>query len=122
MKKLLLALALVATVVGGIFVMKPAYAAECQTNILPDSLCDKSATETGQGIKDLLSIIIDIMTAVVGILGVVGVTVVGIQYLTSSGDTAKATKAKRRLLEIVIGVAAFVLIGVLIKFLVPSAQ
>lgn len=122
MKKILLALVLAVTVVGGVFVARPAFAdggKNCATNILPDSLCEG---EEGEGIKSLLSMTIDIMTAVVGVLGVLGVTIVGIQYLTASGSEEKTRKAKRRLFEIVIGVAAFVLIGALLKFLVPSAK
>ena len=125
MKKILLALALVATVISGVLVVnRPVFADgdndnKC-TNILPGNLCDE--TGDGQGVKDLLMIIVDIMTVGVGILGVVGVIIVGIQYLTASGSEEKTRKAKRRLFEIVIGVAAFVLIGTLIKFLVPSVN
>ena len=120
MKKILLALALVATVIGGVLVVNhPVFAADNNcTNILPGELCNE--TGDGQGVKDLLMIIVDIMTVGVGILGVVGVVIVGIQYLTASGSEEKTRKAKRRLFEIVIGVAAFVLIGTLIKFLIPS--
>ena len=64
--------------------------------------------------------VLDIMMAGVGVLGVIGITIVGIQYLTASGSEEKTRKAKRRLIEIVIGMAAFILLGALLKFLVPS--
>lgn len=119
MKKILTALMLVAVVIGGIFVARPAFAEDhpnC-TSILPSGLCDE---DNGQGVKDLLSMVVDIMMAGVGILGVIGITIVGIQYLTAAGDVSKTTKAKRRIFEIAIGVAAFILLGAIIKFLAPS--
>lgn len=123
MKKILLALVLAVTVVSGVLVARPVFAEKkCTTNILPDSLCEDSAAESGQGIKDMLNIVLGIMMAGVGVLGVIGVTIVGIQYLTASGSEEKTRKAKRRLFEIVIGVAAFLLIGALIRFLMPGAQ
>ena len=123
MKKILLALVLTVMVVSGVFVARPALAKpKCSTSILPDSFCDDAATNDGQGIKDMLSLVVDIMTAGVGVLGVIGVVIVGIQYLTASGSEEKTRKAKRRLIEIVIGVAAFLLIGAVIKFLMPSIK
>ena len=125
MKKILLALVLAVTVVGGALVARPAYAASCsenkkvQTSILNG---DEACTEEGSGIKNLLVLVVDIMTAGVGVLGVVGIVIVGIQYLTASGNEEKTRKAKRRLFEIVLGVAAFVLLAALIKFLVPEAS
>ena len=119
MKKLLSALAVVAMIVGGVLMTSPVFASEkCSTSILPESLCGES--ETGQGIADMLSMTVDIMTVGVGILGVIGITIVGIQYLTASGSEEKTRKAKRRLFEIVIGIAAFVLLGALAKFLIPN--
>lgn len=123
MKKILLALVLTVMVVSGVFVARPALAeSKCSTSILPDSFCDDAAAKDGQGIKDMLSLVVDIMTAGVGVLGVIGVVIVGIQYLTASGSEEKTRKAKRRLIEIVIGVAAFLLIGAVIKFLMPSIK
>ncbi|MBR5027476.1 hypothetical protein IKX64_02750 [Candidatus Saccharibacteria bacterium] len=120
MKKILLALVLAVTVLSGALVARPALAANCTTNILPQEFCDDGAAENGQGIKDMLNMVLDIMMAGVGVLGVIGITIVGIQYLTASGSEEKTRKAKRRLIEIVIGMAAFILLGALLKFLVPS--
>ncbi|MCR5832445.1 MAG: hypothetical protein K6G36_00670 [Candidatus Saccharibacteria bacterium] len=123
MKKILLALVLAVTVVSGVLVARPVFADnKCTTNILPDSLCDADAAKEGKGVKEMLNMIVGIMMAGVGVLGVLGVTIVGIQYLTASGSEEKTRKAKRRLFEIVIGVAAFLLIGALIRFLMPGVQ
>ncbi len=74
----------------------------------------------GSGIVHILNLIVDIMTIGVGILGVVGISVVGIQYLTSGDSEEKTRKAKRRLFEIIIGLVAYALIYALLKWLLPN--
>ena len=61
-----------------------------------------------------------ILLLVVGILGVVGISVVGVQYLTAGGSEEKTRKAKRRMLEIIIGLILYAVSYALIKFLMPS--
>ena len=60
------------------------------------------------------------MSVCVGILGVIGITVVGIQYLTAGGSEEKVKKSKRRMLEIVIGIVAYVILYSALKWLLPS--
>ena len=72
------------------------------------------------GIWSMLSLVINIFTAGVGILAVTGIVLFGIQYITSAGDTAKAAKAKRRLIEIVIGLAAYFTLWGIFQWLVPG--
>ena len=83
-----------------------------------ESLC---ICDDGQGssVKYILHLVLDIMSVGVGILGVVGITVVGIQYLTAGGNEEKTRKAKRRMFEIVIGVVIFVLINAILNWLLP---
>lgn len=82
--------------------------------------CDKAEQGGGEGVKCIINLVVDIMTVGVGILSVIGITVVGIQYLTSAGSEEKARKAKRRLFEIVIGVALYAVAYALLKWLLPS--
>ena len=65
----------------------------------------------------ILKTIVDIMTIGIGILGVIGISITGVQYLTAGGSEEKTRKAKRRMLEIVIGLAAYVLIYSVLKWL-----
>ena len=61
-----------------------------------------------------------VMTIGIGILGVIGISITGIQYLTAGGSEEKTRKAKRRMFEIVIGLVAYVLIYAALKWLLPS--
>jgi hypothetical protein len=67
-------------------------------------VCDDG---NGSSIIEVLKLVVNIMSVGVGILGVVGITVVGIQYLTAGGSEEKTRVAKKRMLEIVIGLAAY---------------
>ena len=122
----------VATFMGLIMVSTPVFAVCSEeqldkgcvnTSILGgESGCSCDESGDGSEVKRLLALIVDIMTIGVGILGVLGITVVGIQYLTAGGSEEKTRKAKRRLLEIVIGLVAYVLIYALLKWLIPDFQ
>ena len=126
MKKILYGL--LAVFMGGIVLATPVMAAcnEVQlqqgcvsTAILGENGC---SCDDGKGsdIMRILNLIVSIMTIGVGILGVLGITVVGIQYLTAGGNEEQTRKAKRRLFEIVIGLVAYVLIYALLSWLVPD--
>lgn len=81
---------------------------------------EKANQKEGEGITCVISLVIDIFSVGIGVLGVLGITIVGIQYLTSGGNEAQMTKAKRRLFEIVIGLVAYVLIYAFLKWISPS--
>ncbi|MBQ3297038.1 hypothetical protein IJH01_02860 [Candidatus Saccharibacteria bacterium] len=131
MKKLLCGL--MAVLMGGMLMtpmmMEPVYA-ECPDGCVPTSILgnatgsdgEKCSCDDGSGseIMRILNLIVSIMTIGVGILGVVGITIVGIQYLTAGGSEEKTRKAKQRLFEIVIGLVVYVLIYALLSWLVPD--
>ena len=79
--------------------------------------CDNG---TGSETKQILQLVVTIMTMGVGILAVLGITVVGIQYLTAGGSEEKTRKAKRRMFEIVIGLVAYVIIYAVLHWLIPD--
>lgn len=82
--------------------------------------CGGADKGNGEGIMCLLTFTVDILTIVVGTLAFIGITVCGIQYLTAGGNEEQVKKAKRRIFEIVIGLAAFLLINVILHWLLPS--
>lgn len=72
------------------------------------------------GIWGLLGIIVDVMTIVIGAAAVIGIIISGIQYMTSSGNPAAMTKAKKRLIEILIGLLAYGVFYGLMRWLLPG--
>ena len=83
--------------------------------------CGEAAEKNGEkGVICVLKMVVNIMTIGVGILGAIGITVSGIQYLTAGGNEEQTRKAKRRIFEIVIGLAAFVLMNLFLNWLLPG--
>lgn len=82
--------------------------------------CDDDDGTGKVGVCHLLNFVIETMTIGIGILGVLGITITGVQYLTAGGNEEQVKKAKRRLVEVVIGVAMYVLIGGLIQWFIPG--
>ena len=76
--------------------------------------------DSDEGIQCLLVEAVDILSIGIGIFGVIGILIVGIQYLTAGGNEEKTRKAKRRMFEIVIGLVAYAVIYALLKFLLPG--
>lgn len=79
-----------------------------------------TCAEDNNGIQCLLGQAVDILSIGIGIFGVIGILIVGIQYLTAGGNEEKTRKAKRRMFEIVIGLVAYAVIYALLKFLLPG--
>ena len=104
-------------VIGSFFNSETVLAATCNGGITSVISCEGGGDS---GIYHLLSIIVDFLTVGVGILAVIGLSVSGIQYIASSGNPERLSKAKRRIFEIVIGVVSFVALWSFSQWLLPS--
>lgn len=78
------------------------------------------AEDEEDGIGCILRLVIDIMTIGIGIFGVIGITICGIQYLTAGGSEEQTRKAKRRLFEIIIGLVVYAAGYLILRFLLPG--
>ena len=125
MKKVL---AIIVSLVLGIATLNSPVMATGQMEIFGEQLQESDVNIlkgcTGKDGKEaitcVLKLVVDILTIGVGILGVIGISVSGIQYLTAGGSEEKTRKAKRRIFEIVIGLVAYVLVYALLSWLLPS--
>ena len=134
MKKLLLSV--LSVLMCGMVVTAPVFAegSPCTCKVIKDGvettkeghlmegaiLKDVCDCGGGEGIIAILNFVVNIMTIGIGILAVIGITIVGIQYRTAGGNEEQVRKSKRRLVEIVIGVTAYVLIYALLAWLLPG--
>ncbi|MBR3157378.1 hypothetical protein IKF20_03095 [Candidatus Saccharibacteria bacterium] len=80
----------------------------------------KDCGNSDDGVVCILALVIDIMSIGIGILGAIGITVVGIQYLTAGGSEEKTRKAKTRMFDIVIGLVAYAVVYAFLKWLLPD--
>lgn len=97
----------------------PVYAADqAQAAILTG--CASAEDGHGEGVKCIVLLVVNILSVLVGIIGIIGIVVVGIQYLTAGGSEEQTRKAKRRLFEIILGIALYILIAALLNWLIPG--
>ncbi len=90
---------------------------EIETNIF-GTVCDDG---NGSAMRAIINLVLQVLTYGVGIGGVVGITIAGIQYLTARDNEAQAAKARRRILEVVIGLIVYAVMYVVLNFLlIPS--
>lgn len=139
MKKLLSSIAVTALIIGSfvslpVFTSVPVYAdgnctcTDKETGKVSDGnyidaaiLSNVCECGHGEGVRHIINLVVDIMSVGVGILAVAGIGISGIQYLTAGGNEEKTRKAKRRIFEIVLGLAVYVVSYALFKFLGVSS-
>jgi hypothetical protein len=76
----------------------------------------------GCGVFVVLNLILDILTYGIAIAATIGIVISGVNYLTASGDEQKTTKAKRRIFEIVIGLAVYTVLYFGAQWLLPGGD
>ncbi len=81
-----------------------------ETTILPNTW----------GVKEILDLVLNIVVYGLGAAAVLGTVIAGIMYLTARDSEAQVAKAKTRLIEVVIGLVAWALMYVVLKWLIPG--
>ena len=76
----------------------------------------------GCGVYSVLGLVVDILTFGIGIAAAIGIVISGITILTAGPDAAKTAKAKRRLFEIIIGLAVYAVLYAALNFLLPGGK
>lgn len=74
----------------------------------------------GEGIYCILTLVVNILSVAIGALGVLGIVITGVQYVTAGGSEEKMKKAKKRLIEIIIGLVAYVIGYAVLSWLMPN--
>ena len=111
---------LVATIGVGLAISAPAFATEQKcTNVLDSSWCDK---EKGEGITEAIKFFLGIMTAGLFVAATAGCIWCGIMITSARDDAAQVSKARKRMIEIVIGLVAWILSAVVITLLLPQGD
>lgn len=92
---------------------------QVQTSILGGGGCIE-IDQNGGNIFKILNTILTILTYGVGIAGTLGIVISGIQYLTAKDNEQQMVKAKSRLINIVIGLAAYAFMWAFLQWLIPG--
>ena len=129
-KQKIAALLLIVTSVSLVATAQMSVSASALTcTILPQSICNDAGNKNLQagngqsgnsGIWDILLLVLNILTAGVGIVAVGALGFAGFLYSTAGGDEGKVKKAKEMILNTVIGIVAYGLMYVGLNFLIPG--
>ncbi len=91
-----------------------------KTSIINCSQTGKGGAIQDSGVWGILLLILNIMTAGVGILGVGGIVYGAVLYASASDDSSQVSKAKDIIKNVLIGLVAFGAMYLLLNFLIPG--
>ena len=116
---LIMTVALAVSGVIGLTAAVPVRADCVPTSIIGDGqqYCDDGQ---GGGVYEILAIVLNVLTIGVGILGTLGIVIAGIQYLTAGDNEQQVATAKKRIIEVVIGLAIYAVMYVALSWLIPG--
>jgi cytochrome b len=80
------------------------------------STADCSTSDATERINNLIHTIVNLLSAVVGIVAVIMIIFGGLRYITSGGNDTSVTSAKNTILYAIIGLIIVALAQVLVRF------
>jgi hypothetical protein len=108
---------------GGLFVVPVAYAAECggvQTSIINCDENNNPDNPNDNAIFGILRLIINILTAGVGLVAVGGLLWASYEYISNKGDAAAIKNAKDTITNVVLGLVAYAIMWSFLEFIIPG--
>ncbi|HSX08473.1 MAG TPA: pilin [Candidatus Saccharimonadales bacterium] len=79
-------------------------------------------TATGASFQTIIKNVINILTIIVGLAAVVMIIVGGAKYITSGGDSSKASSARTTIISAIIGLVIVALAQVIVQFVLTNAN
>lgn len=100
----------------------PVAAKALKCEVLPQSICGSSDNEKLQdnGVWKLLILVLNILTAGVGITAVGAIAFAGFLYASANDDSNKTKQAKEMIRNTIIGIVLYGLMYVGLQFLIPG--
>ena len=110
----------------GSLLIIPSYAAtiDCGDNTIPQSVRDAAGCDNSSS-NALPTVVQNLLNVVIGITGIIAVIFIiigGVQYMTSTGDAGKITKAKNTILYAVIGLVVVILAFAIVNFVIANVK
>ena len=90
------------------------YYGKCKDGSTPDTSTDQN------GIWGILFLVINILTAGIGVVAVGGIVYGSILYASAGGSADQVKKARTIIINVVIGIVAYALMYALLNFIVPG--
>ena len=99
--------------------IEPEHESKCATIL--SFWCDGAESDGEGTILNIIKFVISTLTVGVTVLGTIGLIYSGYLFMTARDNTAQTEKAKKRILEVVIGLVLWVLFALLITLFLPTS-
>ena len=100
--------------------IKPNEDPQCATIL--KGWCGTAETDGEQAIKDIIIFVISILSIGIGVLATIGIIICGYLIMTARDNSAQIEKAKKRLVEIIIGIVIWALGAAGVLLFVPDQE
>ena len=114
-----LLIAFIIAILGQAMVINPTYA-DCQDGYAETTVLGCVETKDGCGLFMAINITLTVITSGATVLGILGIVISGIMYASARDNEAQVAKAKKRILEVVIGLALWTFLYIISQFLLPG--
>jgi hypothetical protein len=78
--------------------------------------CNVAATDATTKINNIIHTIVNLLSALVGVVAVIMIIVGGFRYITSGGNDTSVTSAKNTILYAIIGLVVVALAQIIVRF------
>lgn len=83
--------------------------------------CNPGAVgDSGQTVQEIVTLVVNIFSIVVGIIAVIMIIWGGLKYITSGGDSTKITSAKNTIIYAIIGLVIVALAQFIVRFVLDA--
>ncbi len=128
LKSTLVAMAALLAIGAPAVVTTSAYAANIQGGLCAGA--ELKVTDSGQacnttstnGFNNLLTKIVNIFSAIVGVIAVIMIIVGGLRYITSGGDSGNVSTAKNTIIYAIVGLVIVALAQLIVRFVLNQSQ
>lgn len=91
-------------------------------NLDPNLSCTPDEAGSTQRVNDIVRLVINIFSLIVGLISVIMIIIGGLKYITSGGDSANVTGAKNTILYAVIGLVVVALSQFIVRFVLAKVS
>jgi hypothetical protein len=101
----------------------------CGTELNPQNIdgassapCESESEDASTTVENIVKLVINIFSWIVGIIAVIMIIVGGLKYITSSGDSGNVTGAKNTILYAVVGLVVVALAQFVVRFVLDKVK
>ena len=111
--------------VSGLMLAAPTYAlTTSQKDICAGSTGSATGgcTASGPTLSDTVAVVVNILSAVVGVVSVIMIMLAGFRYVTSAGDSSKLAGAKTTLIYAIVGLIIVAFAQFIVQFVIHKVS